>query len=107
MKALGQPIAAGHIAEVYAWEGNTILKLFRPDFPQDWVDYEAGIVRKVEQAGVRVSKVEGIVDIDGRRGIVYERIHGPFMAAAISQDPLRAVFYARMLAKMHVGQLNP
>jgi len=51
MKPLGQPIAAGHIAEVYAWEGKTILKLFRPDFPREWAEYEAGIARQVEQAG--------------------------------------------------------
>ena len=102
MKPLGIPIAAGHISEVYAWEDATILKLFRPCFPPGWADYEANLVRTVEKTGIRVPKVEGIVDIDGRRGIVYERITGPSMAEAINQNPLRAIFYARMLAKMHV-----
>ncbi len=108
MKTLGQPIAAGHISEVYAWEGNTVLKLFRPCFPPDWADYEADIARqvacKIEQAGgIRVPKVGEIVDIEGRRGIVYERVDGPSMAEAINQNPMRAVFYARMLAKMHAA----
>ncbi len=110
MKTLGQPVAAGHISEVYAWEGNTVLKLIRPCFPRDWADYEADIARKVackvEKAGISVPKVEEIVDIDGRRGIVYERVDGPSMADAINQNPLRAVFYARMLAKMHIALHN-
>ncbi len=100
-RALQQPIAIGHISEIYAWEGNTILKLFRPCFPQDWADYEVDIMRIIARAGMRVPKVEGIIDIDGRRGIVYERIYGPTMADAINQNPLHAVFYARTLAKLH------
>lgn len=102
MKTPGAPIAAGHISEVFAWEDHTVLKLFRPDYPREWVDYEVDIVSKIEKAGVRAPKVEAIVDIDGRRGIVYERISGPSMADAIHQYPLRAAFYARLLAKMHI-----
>lgn len=76
--------------------------MFRPHYPLEWVDYEVDIVRKIEKAGVRAPKVEEIVDIDGRRGIVYERINGPSMADAIEQNPLRAALYARLLAKMHI-----
>jgi uncharacterized protein (TIGR02172 family) len=102
MPPLNQRIAVGRTAEVYAWENNQVLKLFRDWCPPDWVDYEARICRLVNDAGVPSPRVGDIIEVDGRRGILYERVDGLEMLAAMSRDPLKIVEYARMLACLHV-----
>jgi uncharacterized protein (TIGR02172 family) len=102
MKPLDQPIAIGRTAEVYAWENGQVLKLYRDWCPANWVDYEARICRLVNEAGIPSPKVGDIVEIDGRRGILYERVDGMEMLNAMSRNPLKLVECARALARLHL-----
>jgi uncharacterized protein (TIGR02172 family) len=100
--SLPKPIAVGRTAEVYAWEDGSVLKLYREGFPLDWVDYEARIGRAVCQAGVPAPEVRDIVGVEGRRGILYERVDGPDMLKAMNRSPLKLFVYARSLAQLHL-----
>jgi len=102
MKTLEKPFAVGRTAEVYAWEEGTVLKLYRDWCPASWVEREAHIARVVEQAGIPAPKPGEIVEVGGRRGILYERVDGPSMLKAMNQNPLKLIFFARMLARLHV-----
>lgn len=103
MKPLAQPIAVGRTAEIIPWEDGAVLKLFRDWCPPDWVDYEARIARTVEEAGVPSPRVGEIVEVNGRRGIVYERVEGPSMLRAMSRQPLRLAAFGRTLAQLQLA----
>lgn len=70
------PIAQGRTAEIFPWNDRNILKLYRDWCPPDWVEYEARIARAVFEAGVPSPAAGEIVEINGRRGLIYERLEG-------------------------------
>ena len=61
----GRHIAEGRTAEVFAWGGDQILKLFRPGFKSDRAESEAVRVRAVHAAGLTSPAVIGVVEVDG------------------------------------------
>jgi uncharacterized protein (TIGR02172 family) len=99
---LSKPFAVGRTAEVYAWEDGSVLKLYREGFPLEWVDHEAYIGRLVVQAGVPAPEVRDILEVEGRRGILYERVDGPDMLAVINRSPFKLLACARSLGQLHV-----
>lgn len=77
LKSLAPPFAIGHTAEIYAWGNEYVLKLFREWFPLRAIEHEARVVRIVHHAGLPAPAVVGdIVKINGRYGLVYERVSG-------------------------------
>ncbi len=106
MKGLSSPpLAQGRTAEVYLWDDQHILKLYREWCPSNWVDYEARIARAVYESGVPSPAAGEIVEVDGRRGLVYERLEGPSMLEEMSTRPWTLSKHARGLADLQV-QVN-
>jgi aminoglycoside phosphotransferase (APT) family kinase protein len=103
--SLSLPIAQGRTAEIYSWDDRHVLKLFRDWCPADWVDYEAGIARAVHEAGVPSPAVGEIIEVHGRRGLIYERLEGVSMLQELNTRPWRAFELARLLAELQV-QIN-
>ena len=97
----GELIGRGRTAEVYAWGEGRVLKLYNAALPPSWVDYEAGIGRAVHEAGVPSPAVFDIVEVDGRRGIVYERVDGPSMLTILSRQPLRGAELGARMGETH------
>lgn len=97
----GALIGVGRIAEVFAWGDSRVLKLFRPEFPQEWAEHEARVSRAVCAAGVHAPAVGAVVEIDGRKGVVYERVDGPTMLHAVGEQPWTMPRAARQLAELH------
>lgn len=100
---LGNPLALGRTAEVYAWEEGWVLKLFRDWAPASWVDYEAEIARSVHASGLPVPAVGEIIEVQGRRGILYERVTGPSLFKTIQEKPWTVLEAARQLAELHAA----
>jgi Ser/Thr protein kinase RdoA (MazF antagonist) len=100
--ALGQPIAQGRTADVYAWGEDQILKVFHDWFPADGIDYEAHIARAVHRAGLPVPAVGDMIEVNGRRGLLYERVDGPTMLDKVGRKPWTVALSARQLAQLHV-----
>jgi hypothetical protein len=69
----------GRTAEIYAWGTNQILKLFRSGWPLAAAEQEAQISRTVHELGLPVPATAGLIEVEGRHGIVFERIDGPSM----------------------------
>lgn len=95
---LGKPFAVGATAEIFAWENGQILKLFRASFPAEAVRTEARTARLIHAGGAPVPAVGEIVEINGRVGLLYERIDGRSLLAALTAQPWRLVHFARQLA---------
>jgi uncharacterized protein (TIGR02172 family) len=96
------PVAEGRTAEIFLWDDQHILKLYRDWCPPDWVDYEARIARAVFEAGVPSPEAGDIVELDGRRGLLYERLEGISMLQDMNARPSRLLRHARSLAELHI-----
>ena len=99
---LPPPFAVGRTAEIYAWQEGTILKLYRDWCPPNWVDHEARIAAVVNQAGLPAPRAFDIVEVNGRRGLVYERVDGDSMMQEMLRQPLELPRYGRILADLHL-----
>ena len=58
MVSLGDPIALGRTAEVYAWEEGQVLKLFHDWVPTDQVEYEAHIAPAEHNASKNIDPTD-------------------------------------------------
>jgi uncharacterized protein (TIGR02172 family) len=96
------PVAEGRTAEIYAWDDEHVLKLYREWCPLNWVDYEARIARAVYEAGIPSPEPGEIVEVDGRRGLVYERLEGVSMLQDMNARPWMLLRHAHSLAELHL-----
>ncbi|HSJ89780.1 MAG TPA: aminoglycoside phosphotransferase family protein [Anaerolineales bacterium] len=96
-----QLIARGRTADVYAWDHRYVLKLFHDWFELENIEYEQRIVRAVVASGVQAPAVGELIRVDGRNGLLYERVSGQSMEALFLQKPWRLLTYARTLARLH------
>ena len=99
---LSKPIAEGRTAEIYPWEHGHILKLYREWCPSHWIEYEARIAHAVHAAGIPSPAAEEIVEMEGRRGLVYERMEGMSMLQDMNAHPWTIRRHARTLAELQV-----
>lgn len=95
------PIAVGRTAEVYAWGEDQVLKLFYDWCPSHWVAEEMSTSRAVTAMGLPTPGCLGAMEIDGRQGILYERVEGASMLKIASEKPWRITRLARHLAELH------
>lgn len=72
-----EKLATGASAEVYAWQPGQVIKLFRRDFPREALELELRHARIAHALGVPTPRVDGVVELNGRTGIVFERVDGP------------------------------
>jgi len=96
------PIAQGRTAEIYRWDDHRVLKLFRDWCPSDWVEYEARIAHAVFDSGVPSPAPGEIIDVDGRCGLIYERLEGISMLQDMNARPWLLFKHAYSLAKLQV-----
>ena len=74
---LGEKIGEGAFAEVHAWAPGRVLKLFKPGLPRRHAWWEARMTRAVSAAGAPAPEVFEEVTLEGRFGVVMERLDGP------------------------------
>ena len=100
--SLSAPIAEGRTAEIFVWDDHHILKLYRNWCPPDWADYEARVAHAITEAGIPSPAAGEIVEVDGRRGLIYERLEGISMLQDMNAQPWMLLQHARSLAELHV-----
>lgn len=89
---LGDRIGEGRTAEIFEWGDGLVVKLFRSFMSEDAADHEAFVTSVAAAAGAPTPACHGIVDVEGRRGVVYERLGGPMLGQAIFDgDPFGAM----------------
>jgi aminoglycoside phosphotransferase (APT) family kinase protein len=99
MKKIGQ----GEDAEIFALDGRRVLKLFFPHH-RDLAEPEADITRRVQQAGLPAPTVNRIVEVEGRRGILFDAFdEGITLRRRVRRQPWRLLEAARLLAKLQAA----
>lgn len=99
--SLDRPIANGRTADVYAWDDGDVLKLFHHWFPLEDVEYEFKIAKAVHASGVKSPAVKEIVQVNGRNGLIYERIHGETMFTLLKRAPWKVFQFGKLFAQYH------
>jgi uncharacterized protein (TIGR02172 family) len=95
-------VGQGRTAEIYRWGDNQILKLFRSGWPLSAVEQEAHISRIVHEIGLPVPATGGMIEVDGRHGILFERIDGSSMLRQLGAKPWTAIPSLHVFADLHV-----
>lgn len=75
--SLGEKIGQGAFSEVYAWAPGQVVKLFKAGVSRWMPLQEVRMIRAVHAAGVPVPRLFGELTLDGRFGVVMERLDGP------------------------------
>jgi tRNA A-37 threonylcarbamoyl transferase component Bud32 len=95
------PRASGAAADVLAWKDGQVLKLFRERSP--YHGHELAATRAASATGLSVPAViDGLIEVEDREGIVFERVDGPTMAQYLEDHPDSAIECARQMADLHV-----
>jgi Ser/Thr protein kinase RdoA (MazF antagonist) len=96
-------VAAGRTAEVFAWDDGRVLKLIRPEMPEGLGETEARAARAACDAGLAAPRLIETIRVDGRFGLVYERLDGPSMLDALAARPLGIGRLAGQFARLHAA----
>lgn len=100
---LGQPIAYGRTAEIYAWHQGEILKLFYEWFELEKIENEARISQSIHASGLPTPAVGEILRLGDRYGLVYERVYGESMWKSFQHKPWNWTRYAHRCAELQVS----
>jgi uncharacterized protein (TIGR02172 family) len=98
---LGAPLAYGRTAEVFAWDDGHVVKLFRPGWGMNIARHEAELTRAISASGAPSPQVGEVVELNGRAGVIYERITGPSLLVELTNHPARLRSIMRTLAETH------
>ena len=105
-ETMGRLLAAGQRAEVFEW-GSRVVKLCRSTGSKQVIFREAAINAAVEALGLPVPAVWSVQQIDGRWGIVFDRVSGASFAEQMLGDPAaipqRVQILVRLQARIHVS----
>ena len=94
-------IARGRTAEVYQYGPRQVIKLLYNWCPPEWASREVQIAKLVHSRGLPVPKCEGLVEHDGRQGVIFERAQGPSMFSVIGRKPWTMKKNWTLLAELH------
>lgn len=100
-KNLGKFLAAGRTSEVFAYGADSAVKVLRPDVPGAWADLEADLTATVGEQGLPAPQVRDLIEIEGRKAIVFERIDGPSMWQQLIAGERGVIELAAELAQVH------
>ena len=100
-EALGNLLATGRTAEVYALGDDRVVKVLRPGVPAAEAELEARAARAVALAGIEAPTLLGMAQVDGRSALIYARVRGPSMLEVLLADRSRGAALAETLGRMH------
>lgn len=95
-------LSQGNTAEVYQIDENKVLKLFRKGIPPILCNNEFEKTKAVSEIIDNSPQVYETVNIDGRDGIIIERIKGINMVEVMLKNIFKLKKQAKNLAKIHV-----
>jgi len=99
---IGARIDGGRTAEVFAYGAEQVVKVLRTGMPEILGEREARVAALVDAAGIGGPSFGGATRVDGRFGLVYERLDGPSMLEQLARTPTAIDRLARSFAELHV-----
>ena len=103
VKRMGDLLGQGNTAEIFEWDDDKILKLYRSEMPDDFCIYEYKVTKYAYELLKIVPRPIEMVEIDSRIGAVYERFDGKSMLKLLIAQPWKLKTYSKMLAQYHIA----
>ncbi|MEM7119389.1 MAG: aminoglycoside phosphotransferase family protein [Chloroflexota bacterium] len=100
---LGELIAQGRTADIHIWvDDQTVIKLYHNWFQLPWIQKEAARSRAIQGLGLPIPKVGELIQVNGRNGLIFERVDGENMLTLLMQKPALVSSLATRLADLHL-----
>lgn len=99
-RELGPLVALGNTSNVFGWGDDAVVKVLLPGIPDNWAVREAESTDLVHSAGLPAPTVLDLVTVDGRPGIVFERIEGASIWEEMVADPNQIPSLSLVLAEV-------
>jgi aminoglycoside phosphotransferase (APT) family kinase protein len=94
-------IGQGAEAEVFERQDGRVLKLLRARRPVERVAYEVAALDAARSAGLQVPQAYEQVVVDGRPGIVMERLRGTDLLSVLGRKPWLVLRAGRLTGEVH------
>lgn len=101
----GPLVASGRRADVYTYQPDRVIKFLKPGYPPDWLEEESRRSLALSAAGLPVPHCYGLVEIDGRLGLVYEDAGQRSLQQVLTAQPWKAAWAARQVAAVQAALL--
>ena len=101
MENLGPFIGRGYIAEVFEYGEGKVIKLLFDEDGAEAAECEAHITTAAVEAGLPAPRIWETLAVNGRPGIVMERVDGVTMLRWGTTFPWRIYTGAKMMARLH------
>ena len=87
-------IGQGRTADVYRYDENKVVKIFRSEYTH--LAYEEyAKAKEINNIGIPAPHVYELIDIDSRKGIVYEFVHGINMIKQLQYYERNSIYIRR------------
>ena len=94
-------IGQGREAEILEWDNGRVLRLLWSAEREPWLDREETALRAASAAGAPVPVTHERISVDGRPGLVMERLDGPDLLTRLGSRPWTVPFAGRLLGRLH------
>jgi hypothetical protein len=94
-------VGKGFCSDIYEWGDGRVLKLFHGRDAHDRADREYDATRAVHAAGLPAPAALELVEVEGRSGIVFERVDGVSLLDYTQAWPWALFGAIRQLAELH------
>jgi aminoglycoside phosphotransferase (APT) family kinase protein len=94
-------IGKGLSAKVFAWGDGRVLKLFHEPVVRSRVEREFTATRLVHSAGLPAPAAYEMVEVEGKLGIVFERVEGRSLLGLTQARPWKIFEVIRQAAELH------
>ncbi|AIQ13731.1 phosphotransferase family protein [Paenibacillus durus] len=97
LKRIGQ----GRTADIFEYSQGRIIKLYKKDFPAEAINQELVVSGLASSLGIRTPEPFGHTQLDGRDGLIFQRISGVSLLSLIIKKPWAISNYSKLLASLH------
>lgn len=100
---LHEKISQGNTAEIFLYDKNKIVKLFKEKMPFEAINYEYRISVVLQEKLDNIPKVFDLLTYNNRYGIVYEEVKGIDMLNILTQKRGKLKDCAKKMAQIHAS----
>jgi len=97
----GRLVGQGREAEIFEWGDGAVLRLMRDPAGGERAAQQVEAMRAALEAGAPVPAARELIEVDGRPGIVMDRVDGPALMDALARRPWTLFSVARTLGELH------
>jgi tRNA A-37 threonylcarbamoyl transferase component Bud32 len=97
---IGKLIGSGGTSDVYEWGDSEVIKIYKSHINDYVINHERNIGVLLNEYSLNIPKCIGLIDYNGDRAIIYERIKGKVMAETVLEEEF-SIETAKSFAQMH------